>query len=68
MKTYWMANIIYIAILINPTKENQIIKPSIDLEKLTRWIKKEYPNLYFTFKEKESKKKQNRHILIQTYG
>ena len=63
-----MANIIYIAILINPTKKDEIIKPSIDLEKLTRWIKKEYPNLYFTFRQKESNKKQNKHILIQTYG
>ncbi len=63
-----MANIIYIAILINPAKNDEIIKPSTDLEKLTKWLKKEFPHLYFTFRQKESDKKQNKHILIQTYG
>ena len=60
--------IIYIAILIKPGLNDEIIKPSDNLEKLTKYLKKEFPNLYFCFNKKESQKKQNKHILIQNYG
>lgn len=60
--------IIYIAILIKPGLNDEIIKPSDNLEKLTRFLKIEYPKLYFCFNEKESKKKANKHILIKNYG